>query len=72
MTNDDHIRLRLLEDHVQRMQQQLDEIQKTQKEAITLVNRYVGGLAFLIGAGVFVGWLTTMSSSSLILQWFNK
>ena len=70
--NNDHVRLRVLEDKLGRLQTQVDEIQKTQKEAVVLVNRYVGGLAFIIGAGVLVGWIATMSSSSLIMQWFSR
>ena len=37
-------------------------VEKKQKEMETMLNRFVGGTAILIGVGVFIGWLFTVGS----------
>lgn len=39
----------------------LDDLEAKQKAMETMMNRFVGGSALLVGAAVFVGWLFTVS-----------
>jgi hypothetical protein len=60
---DDHFKLSMLAERQRQMLKRLDEIEKKQQEAEKLVNRYMGGIALLIGVGLFIGWLFTVGSN---------
>ena len=47
------------------MLRRLEDMEKSQKEMQTTMNRYIGGSAILVGVGVFVGWLFTIGSGVL-------
>lgn len=59
---DDLSKVALLVERLRRLDERLTKVEAKQQEAITLFNRYAGGLAFLIGAGVFIGWIFTIIS----------
>ena len=55
----------LLVERQRQMLKRLDEVEKKQASMETMLNRFVGGTALLIGVGVFVGWLFTIGSGYL-------
>lgn len=61
----------VLSERVRQMLKRLDDVEKKQKEMETMLNRFVGGSALLVGVGVFVGWLITVGSGTLSML-FNK
>jgi hypothetical protein len=57
---DDHSRLMLIVERQREMLKRLEAVEKKQKDAETLINRYMGGIALLIGVGVLAGWWITI------------
>ena len=52
----------LINHQLRELTKRVDKIEETQKEAMKMVNRYSGGIAFLVGAGLLVGWLFTFKN----------
>lgn len=54
--------LSLLVERQRQMLKRLDLLEKRHEAVETMINRYIGGIALLVAAGVFVGWLFTIKS----------
>jgi hypothetical protein len=65
---DDHSRLSLLFERYRRLTKRVDAIEKTQQEGLSLMNKIVGGITFLVAAGLFIGWLFTIISGMQIFR----
>jgi hypothetical protein len=47
------------------MNERLRKVEKKQGEVDSLMNKGIGGMALLIGAGVFIGWLFAVGGNVL-------
>ena len=52
--------LTVLADRQRQMLKRLDVLEKRHEAVETMINRYIGGIALLVAAGVFIGWLFTI------------
>lgn len=50
----------LLAERQRQMLKRLDEMETRYEKIETMVNRYIGGIALLVGVGVLAGWWMTI------------